>query len=1557
MSGKPAARIGDRVVNGKIVTGSRTVLIGSQGGVACSECPGGVTVGSPVNPQLGAKVLLGAEDLDFALPGAMPVVWQRQYSSYVNPTHGAACGLLGHGWRLFNEVSIELREDTTLLFDASGRTITFDDALAPGGQLHSASEDIWLVRGGGGGGSADSDTAPWASHPRWRHVDPALARASGAILAASGDGDILWCFGTLPSQPTGAPWRLLAQTDRLGRSQRYHYSDGTQRGKRQDILQDTQGDTSAPLPAGRLIALTDGAGRRYRLLHQRIHSGKPAQGHPALWGADDGWRLIGVDLAEDPLAPLRSPLALVRYAYGAQGDLIQVHDRAGQLVREFEWSEHRISAHRHAQGPWHRYRYESTAPGARVIEHSNQEGLAYQFEYLRQPPSPEGQPRAATRVQDSLGRVETYHFEGEPGLSRLIAHDKADGSRWRNQYDSAGRLVASTDPLGRSTYLRRDGAGRLIGMQLPDGRSTRQDYDEATGQLLQSTGPDGASTAYQYDKHRRLTQVTQADGTAVRYRYPDPADAPLHCDQPSSIEDARGGTKHLAWSGAGQLLTYTDCSGHGTHYHYDRWGALIETANALEQRQRHERDAQGRITTTLLPNGQTERYHYDAAGRLTRIESAQSAEPGQAGSADSSIQLGYDLWGRLTSRSHGGLGLVFEYDLAGRLTRLVNENGAQSRFAWDALDRLVLEEGFDGRLQRYEWDAAGQLAASHDGNAQVQASTRYRWDAAGQLAERTLPGTAHAPAQTHRYEWDRAGRMLAASVWLHAAGENGEGTEAEAQLQSRIEMQRDHLGRLTGEVQQLYQPGKNGPAIEFEHRITHQLDALGNRQHSQLQELGTIDWLLYGSGHVHGLAHNGHGLIDLERDALHRETLRSLHPPDLAAGQAPIQIQRQWDSLGRLAALGTQGLQRPDSSSEPLVGQLTQRHYRYDALGQLIAIEQAGAPGQPAQLLRYGYDAAGRLRAAADSLQPQAIERWDMDAAGNRLPSQAQQAEHGQSDWTAQVHQHWRQRDFNLLGMGHMAGQQQGPVQRWADNRIGYGDHRVWRYDLCGNRVEQLQAGNAAGSGPDNRTRQQLRYDGGHQLIEVHTTSSDDAPERTSRYTYDALGRRLKKESGTQGPGPCQPRLRYYGWDGDRLIHTERLQQGQDSRHIEHTVYEPGSFTPLARLSTTAEGAPQEPPHPLVLALRTQQPEDDEDGLQALARMQEMLCAMPEPKHQHSAPSMAQAMTEALRDGLPRQAQAMLGEHAEGAGRLLDSMREKLHQQQQEAHARIVVHYYHCDHLGTPLALTDQAGKVVWAAKLDPWGNLQEEYNPHDIDQPIRLPGQHHDRETGLYYNRYRYYDPRMGSYINQDPIGLRGGANKFSYPGDPIAGVDPLGLQSFSAFPGMGAGTAERVSLGTHMAKQGASAAEISQALYGDQSGGFFGKIWSKLTEGGQAGVNMGGTAVAGIGVSANAGTTTDFATGLTCAVTTVCALVGPMIGGTTNAGYAAGTGKVTPGDVGWSIGGVGAAAIGPGGIAELSVGTDGALGLSGGASMGAILGGGVQICRQETAKTCIGK
>jgi RHS repeat-associated protein len=100
------------------------------------------------------------------------------------------------------------------------------------------------------------------------------------------------------------------------------------------------------------------------------------------------------------------------------------------------------------------------------------------------------------------------------------------------------------------------------------------------------------------------------------------------------------------------------------------------------------------------------------------------------------------------------------------------------------------------------------------------------------------------------------------------------------------------------------------------------------------------------------------------------------------------------------------------------------------------------------------------------------------------------------------------------------------------------------------------------------------------------------------------------------------------------------------------------------------------------------------------------------------------------------------------------------------------------DHLGTPRAMFDALGDEVWSADIDTYGQLRDVRGPRDAC-PFRFPGQYEDGETGLYYNRFRYYDPQAGGYVSQDPIGLRGGIRAHSYASDPTFGIDPLGLIS----------------------------------------------------------------------------------------------------------------------------------------------------------------------------------
>jgi RHS repeat-associated protein len=107
-------------------------------------------------------------------------------------------------------------------------------------------------------------------------------------------------------------------------------------------------------------------------------------------------------------------------------------------------------------------------------------------------------------------------------------------------------------------------------------------------------------------------------------------------------------------------------------------------------------------------------------------------------------------------------------------------------------------------------------------------------------------------------------------------------------------------------------------------------------------------------------------------------------------------------------------------------------------------------------------------------------------------------------------------------------------------------------------------------------------------------------------------------------------------------------------------------------------------------------------------------------------------------------------------------------------------HYYQVDHLGTPLELFDTDGITVWSAKYKAWGEVWE-LGAEQVRQPLRFQGQYFDDESGLHYNRHRYYDPETARFITQDPIGLLGGENFYQYAPNPNGWIDPLGLNRFT--------------------------------------------------------------------------------------------------------------------------------------------------------------------------------
>ena len=322
MTGLPAARQTDMTKHGGPITqGSRTVYIGTSGGVACSTCPGGVSVGNPVNPMLGAKVQSG--EVDLALPGPLPFVVSRDYSSYQTDTP-APVGLLGPGWWLPTEVTLLQTADTLTLNDSKGRSIRFDP-LAPGQAAYSRSENLWIVRGGQERLDLNKELPVSRLNLAWMGLHDGDRRNPSLFFVTNNLLGPWWVLGTTApaDQVTGKRLQLFGINDRFGRSLRLKRN-----------------------AEGHVVAVQDGVGRQYRLELKTL-AGLATEALGG-WGGDCGVRLMAVYLTHDPHEPDLPHHPLVRYEYSPRGELIAVYGRDGSRNRAFQYHPQlpgRMTAH------------------------------------------------------------------------------------------------------------------------------------------------------------------------------------------------------------------------------------------------------------------------------------------------------------------------------------------------------------------------------------------------------------------------------------------------------------------------------------------------------------------------------------------------------------------------------------------------------------------------------------------------------------------------------------------------------------------------------------------------------------------------------------------------------------------------------------------------------------------------------------------------------------------------------------------------------------------------------------------------------------------------------------------------------------------------------------------------------------------------------------------------------------------------------------------------------------------------------------------------------------
>ncbi len=772
-------------------------------------------------------------------------------------------------------------------------------------------------------------------------------------------------------------------------------------------------------------------------------------------------------------------------------------------------------------------------------------------------------------------------------------------------------------------------------------------------------------------------------------------------------------------------------------------------------RSSREYDEKGRLTAETSRSGETTRYSYD--------DPASELPTGIQDATGSTKQMAWSRYGQLLAFTDcSGYTTRYEYDRYGQQIAVHREEGISTYSSYNPRGQLVSQKDAQGREIRYEYSAAGDLTAtiSPDGKrSTIEYDKRGRavsvteggltrsmgYDAAGRITVLTNENGSQSTfrydpvdrlteqrgfdGRTQRYHYDLTGKLTQSedegliTLWHYDASDrithrtvNGDPAE---------QWQYDEHGWLT-----TLSHTCEGHRVSVHYGYDDKGRLTGERQTVENPETGEMLW-----EHETGHAYSEQGLATRqEPDGLPPVewlTYGSGYLAGMKLGGTPL-VEYTRDRLHRETARSfggagsTAGYEQ--ATAYTLTGQLQSRHlnlpqldcdYGWNDNGDLVRISG------PRQTREYGYSATGRLESVR-TLAPDLDIRipYATDPAGNRLPDPEL---HPDSTLTA-----------------------------WPDNRIAEDAHYVYHYDEYGRLTEKTDRIPTGVIRTDDERTHHYHYDSQHRLV-FHTRIQHGEPLVESRYLYDPLGRRMAKrvwrrERDLTGWMSLsrKPEETWYGWDGDRLTTVQT-----DTTRIQ-TVYQPGSFAPLIRIET--DNGEREKAQCRSLAEKIQQ-EGSEDG------------------HGVVFPAELVGLLDRLEGEI--RANCVSSESRQWLAQCGLTVERLAAQIEPVYLPERKIHLYHCDHRGLPLALISEDGNTAWSAEYDEWGNQLNEENPHHLHQPYRMPGQQYDKESGLYYNRHRYYDPLQGRYITPDPIGLRGGWNMYQYPLNPIQVIDPMGLDA----------------------------------------------------------------------------------------------------------------------------------------------------------------------------------
>lgn len=893
--------------------------------------------------------------------------------------------------------------------------------------------------------------------------------------------------------------------------------------------------------------------------------------------------------------------------------------------------------------------------------------------------------------------------------------------------ESAGRYIEFATVNGRITEIS-------LYMRATEERHTfvRYEYD-AAGDLVSVIDALHKPYTFAYDAHH-MVRHTDRNGLSFYYGY-----------DKSNPEEWR--VIH-AW-GDGGLYDYqfayfdvinerriTDSLGNVSIVKLDEAGLPISEIDPLDGMTIYQYDEAGRTTAVIDPAGNKTAYDYDERGnllKLTRpdgkcIETIFDATNKAVAITDpngAQWQQQWDARGLLIEQTTP-LGNVsrYVYDVHGQLVSFANPRGARTELAFDAAGNLIHLIDALGHRTRFAYDMLGNVIGKLDA---LEHKTLYRYDDKSRLITAKLP--SGAAIQCSYDAEDNLTRYI---------DENG----AETRL--------EYFGQ--GEIARRIQP--DGHTVKYHYDTEERLIGVTNQRGETYQlkrdALGRITEEVDYWGQSRRYQYNASGYLTAATDPLARTIQYATDPlgrickktlPDgmtesfaydangnlIETRNAHGAIKRAFDPEGRLITetQGTFSINNAyDANGNRMLRETSLSNtvaYEFDALDQVTAVRINQQA--PIQIER---DAAGRI--AREKLTPQLARQLRYNADGY-LTEQAVAVNESPLFATT----------FSYDAAGNLT--QRSDSQYGAD---------IYSYDPLGRITEHLD--------PQRRITHYLNDPAGDRL---RTRIVDSTRQRV------ANGEIVETEWGREG----EYEGTYYRFD-----RAGNLTERRDGKRDLHLVWDANQRLIESHANDTVTRYGYDPLGRRLFketnGIRTQFFWDG-DALVGEA------VDVPKPP-------------EELKPGIEPTVVELAERREQVQAAIRQKVREYVYYPETFEPLALIegagdgqqVYHYHNDPNGCPTRLTDASGEVKWAASYTAWGGIAK-LHVNQVENLIRLQGQYEDGETGLNYNRYRYYVSDIGCFAGKDPLGQIAGENVYKFAVNVLGWVDPHGLTCVTGFHG----------------------------------------------------------------------------------------------------------------------------------------------------------------------------